>query len=264
MVDEVRQRLEALNATLDGVSPYRFGVASPDDFAPAQVNARFMRKNQYDQLVKNIRQDGNLSSLPFCHREADGTLRIVSGHHRIQAAKDAGVGTVLYLYTDRALTDGQRTAMQISHNAIAGEDDLAVLKSQWDSIRSIEDKLYSGLDDNVFKGYDPVSLGLFGEKDLSYQKIEFLFLPAEVEALTKAMDKLGKTKHPRFATDLALFDRFADAFIRFKEASNIVNSSVALMAMVRVAELYCDFFEEQQRQLEGAELADEVRERRIV
>ena len=135
MVDEIRDiqhRADQLNLLLDGVTPYRLGVLPPDAFVAAPLNAHHMRKTVYDQLVANIKADGNLSTLPFCwHHE--GTAYTLSGHHRIEAARDAGVDYLLYLYTDDALDEERRLAIQLSHNALVGEDDLSILQQRWRS-----------------------------------------------------------------------------------------------------------------------------------
>lgn len=243
MAQEVRDRVEALNQALGGVSPYRVGVDAPTAFHAATVNARFMKKSQYAQLVANVKRDGNLGSLPLCWKAPDGQLHILSGHHRIQAAVDAGVSEVLYLYLEGDLKPAQRTAIQISHNSIVGEDDLTVLKQQWESIQDLEAKLYSGLDDNFFKGYDPVNLGLFNEKGLTYQTVELQFLPSELETLKTILDKIGKSKRARFGAPLQQFDAFTQALMRFKDAAGIINSAIAFHALVHIADLFCDHVE---------------------
>ena len=78
---------------------------------PAAINAHFMAKRVYDQLVTNIKRDGNLSTLPLCWHDAAGKIHILSGHHRVDAARDAGIEALLYLYTDSELTADQRTAI---------------------------------------------------------------------------------------------------------------------------------------------------------
>lgn len=244
MVDEIRQELVRLNQLLVGVTPYRLGVATPEEFTAAPVNAHFMAKRVYDQLVANIQQDGNLSSLPFCWHDAGGEIHMMSGHHRVEAARDAGVTAVLYLYTDAELTSDERTAIQLSHNALVGEDDLAILRRQWESIASIEAKLYSGLDDELFKTFDPVHLGAFNERDIRFDTIELLFLPGEIERLTEILQKLGKSKRVRFAALQDQYDAFTDALMRLKESTTIFNSATAFMVMAEVAGLYCDWVDQ--------------------
>lgn len=243
MVEELRQELTRLNQLLEGVTPYRLGVATPEDMRPADVNAHFMSKRVYDQLVANIKRDGNLATLPFCWHDAGGGIHILSGHHRIDAARDAGVTALLYLYTDGVLSADERTAIQISHNALVGEDDLAILKRQWESIASLEARLYSGLDDERFKSFDPITLGAFNEKDIRFETIELLFLPAEIERITEIVKKLGKSKRVRFVGHVDQYDALADALMRLKDASTIFNSATAFLLMAEAADRYADFLE---------------------
>lgn len=243
MVEELRQELTRLNQLLEGVTPYRLGVAAPEDMRPADVNAHFMSKRVYDQLVANIKRDGNLATLPLCWHDPDGAIHVLSGHHRIDAARDAGVAALLYLYTDGVLSADERTAIQISHNALVGEDDLAILKRQWESIASLEARLYSGLDDERFKSFDPITLGAFNEKDIRFETIELLFLPAEIERITEIVKKLGKSKRVRFVGHVDQYDALANALMRLKDASTIFNSATAFLLMAEAADRYADFLE---------------------
>lgn len=255
MVETLREELSRLNGLLAGVTPFRLGVAAPADMQAAPVNAHFMPKRVYDQLVANIRRDGNLATLPFCWHDADGKIHVLSGHHRIDAARDAGVEAVLYLYTDDELTADQRTAIQLSHNSLVGEDDLAILKQQWESIATIEARLYSGLDDEVFKSFEPVTLGAFNEKDIRFEVIELLFLPSETDRLVELAAKLGKSKRVRLAGWDAHYDLMAEALMRLKDAARIFNSATAFLVMAEAASLYCDWLERAGEMDEAAWLA---------
>ena len=243
MVETLREELSRLNALLVGVTPFRLGVAAPGDMAAAPINAHFMPKRVYDQLVANIRRDGNLSTLPFCWHDADGKVHLLSGHHRVDAANDAGVPALLYLYTDEELTADQRTAIQLSHNSLVGEDDLAVLKRQWESIASIEARLYSGLDDEYFKTFEPVTLGAFNEKDIRFETVELLFLPSETDRLVELAAKLDKSKRVRLVGWAEHYDRMAEALMRMKDATAIFNSATAFLVMAEAADGYCDWLE---------------------
>jgi hypothetical protein len=243
MVETLREELSRLNSLLVGVTPFRLGAAAPDEMQAAPLNAHFMPKRVYDQLVANIRRDGNLSTLPFCWHDADGKIHVLSGHHRIDAARDAGVPAVLYLYTDEVLTADQRTAIQLSHNSLVGEDDLAILKRQWESIASIEARLYSGLDDEQFKTFEPVALGAFNERDIRFETIELLFLPSETDRLVELAGKLGKSKRVRLAGWDAHYDLMAEALMRLKDATAIFNSATAFLVMAEAANGYCDWLE---------------------
>ena len=51
-------------------------------------NARYMEQTDFRALVENIKRDGELSSVPFCVKYPDGHFTVVSGNHRVEAAKD--------------------------------------------------------------------------------------------------------------------------------------------------------------------------------
>ena len=248
MAEALQQELEKLNALLaaEGVTPYRLGIADPKIMVPAPINAHFMSKRTYDQLVANIQKDGNLGSLPFCWHEVrpEGlVINILSGHHRVEAAIDAGVKMILYLYTSTELSQEERTAIQLSHNAIHGEDDMNILRLQWQSIDSLQVKLYTGLDDEFFKSFEPVVLGAFNEKDITFQTIELLFLPSESDRLTEIMQKIKGSKRLRYANLDQQYDDFAETIMRLKEAAQVFNSSTAFLVMVEATNLYCEFLE---------------------
>src|ERR1051326_4675876 len=87
---------EELNNLLhsNGVTPYKLAVVSPLSLIPAPLNAHYMDPATLATLTQNIRNDGNLASLPFCWRQVDDSppsYLIISGHHRVQAAQDAEI-----------------------------------------------------------------------------------------------------------------------------------------------------------------------------
>ena len=59
-----------------------------DKVREQDINARIMRKEMQDQLTANIKNRGQLESLPLLV-EKDGVLEIISGHHRIKSASSA-------------------------------------------------------------------------------------------------------------------------------------------------------------------------------
>lgn len=59
-----------------------------------EVNARFMRHEEFQRLVANVKQDGQLTSAPFAARNPDGTYEVLSGNHRVQAAIAAGLESI--------------------------------------------------------------------------------------------------------------------------------------------------------------------------
>lgn len=114
------------------------------DIALIDKNARFMQQSDFRQLVANIKRDGQLSSIPFCVKKENGGYIVVSGNHRVQAAKQAGLNTIPVMYVEEEnITHDQIRAIQLSHNSIAGQDDPEILKQLLDEIRDTAFKEYA-------------------------------------------------------------------------------------------------------------------------
>src|SRR5690242_16828167 len=82
-----------------------------------EKNARYMKPEQFNRLVENIRRDGCLTSVPLVHRDGDD-LVVVSGNHRVSAAIKAGIEESDVIEVMSPLTRQQFVALQLSHNAI--------------------------------------------------------------------------------------------------------------------------------------------------
>ena len=65
-----------------------------DKVREQDINARIMKKEMQDQLTANIKNRGQLESLPLLV-EKDGVLEIISGHHRIKSARAAGMKEII-------------------------------------------------------------------------------------------------------------------------------------------------------------------------
>lgn len=248
MADEARleQLCSQLNEMLGDVSPYKLCVVDPKQVKQIDKNAHYMSKQMFDQLVANVKKDGNLSSLPLLWQHKDGRYEALSGNHRVKAAAVAGIPKILALYTDADLTLSQKRAIQLSHNAIFGQDNPQTLKELWMEIQSLEEKVYSGLDDEKLQTMQPVQIQRLDEADLRMEEVRLLFVAPEAERLTKLVKKIGGPGRRRFAANVADFDRFFDMLLRFKEATGIINSSTAILLMLEVVEEWLAKHDEQQ------------------
>ncbi|MEU9201927.1 hypothetical protein [Streptomyces sp. NPDC048332] len=62
-----------------------------------EVNARFMRKEEYDRQVENVRRDGCLTSTPLTYAGGEydeGRELVLSGNHRTMASVDADLDEI--------------------------------------------------------------------------------------------------------------------------------------------------------------------------
>lgn len=234
-----KDALVILNERLASTFPFALELVAPSDLKLLEKNARYMKAEQFQNLVENIKKDGNLSQLPFCYREEDGKLRVLSGNHRVRAAIAAGVEQTLVLVAREEKTQDERLAIQLSHNAITGQDDLAILKGLWESIQDVQSKLYAGLDSETIKSLEGIKFAAIAEQRLQYKIANFMFLPEELEDL----DALLKETAIAFAADtvylanLKTYDAFFDLVVRVKKRCQIKNSAAAFLKLMELAQI---------------------------
>lgn len=207
-----------------------------------------MTAQQMDQLVANIRRDGVLTSLPLCYEDPDtkaagGVEEVLSGHHRSEAAIKADLAEIDYLCIVSKLTESRKRAIQLSHNAITGQDDPATLAAMYAGL-DLDMKGYSGLDDSVLKAMEDVTLaGL--NIGVKYQEMAFFFLPEDAEAVTGALATIDKAakKNQAYVAAYKDFDEFFETAVRVKTKFQAFNTGVALRLMVDLAILQLEQME---------------------
>jgi len=242
MAEEIREVLNLLNEKLAGLFPYRLEMVTPGELKLLEKNARYMKAEQFQSLVENIKKDGNLSSLPLCYREKDGKLRVLSGNHRVQAGRQAGVEQILVMVVGDEKDADERLAIQLSHNAIAGQDDLVILKELWESINNVQSKLYAGLDSDTVKALQGIQFAAIAEQRLQYKIVTFTFLGYEVENLDELLKAIGVA----FASDvvyLATLEAYAPLYelmLKIKKHCLIKNTTAAFMKYNELAQIGYD------------------------
>lgn len=138
---ETLSQIEELNRRIEEAGQqFKLAVVDIEELSLLEKNARYMTNEQFSRLVSNIKQDGGLTSVPFCYKEGD-RYKVLSGNHRVMAAKEAGLKQVLIMYTDKEMTKSEQIAVQLSHNAIVGQDDPAILKELWSEINDVDLKI---------------------------------------------------------------------------------------------------------------------------
>jgi hypothetical protein len=242
MAEEIREVLNLLNEKLAGLFPYRLEMVPPGELKLLEKNARYMKAEQFQNLVENIKKDGNLSSLPLCYREKDDKLRVLSGNHRVQAGRQAGVEQILVMVVGDEKDSDERLAIQLSHNAIAGQDDLVILKDLWESIKDVQAKVYAGLDSDTVKALQGIQFAAIAEQRLQYKIVTFTFLGHEVENL----EELLKAIAVAFASDvvyLATLEAYAPLYelmVKIKKHCLIKNTTAAFMKYNEFAQIGYD------------------------
>jgi hypothetical protein len=199
-----------------------------------EKNARFMKGAMFNRLVENIRADGCVTSLPLVHREGDA-LVVISGNHRVAAAIKAGIDESDVIEVTSPLTRQQFVALQLSHNAIAGQDDPNILRQLYDEL-DFGWKEYSGLTDDAFKVEDLDASVLRIEKPY-YEELHIAFLPGDAAIFRAWLDKIGKSKAAgeRTVGVYQDFDVFFRQILAVKHVTGVHNTAVALRLMAELA-----------------------------
>ncbi len=215
-----------------------------DYLREADKNARTMTPDRFKRLVSNIDREGRLESLPLCYLEKDSEeFKIISGHHRTRAARNAGLTEIPILTIIDDLSNARRTAKQLAHNALEGADDQQILKELYDSIDEMEAKQESGIiEEDVLKLIDSVKVDDV-VLPLEMEVVQLLFLPNEIKNLDRILDLVSKDDKVLVA-DLKSFSEFKHAVQKVVKAEDIRNVSAILVRMLEIVEDYYDSIEE--------------------
>lgn len=212
---------------------------NPREIKLLETNARYMKHEEFNRLVDNVRKDGKLTSTPFLCKEVDGKWLCLSGNHRTRAAIEAGLQIITCLATDDYLTEEQKIAIQLSHNAIAGQDDPATLKALYEQILDTSLKKYSGLDDQTLALLDKFSSISISEANLTFQTLSMVFLPDELEKAKKVIDEAKdrvKSSNEIWIACMSDYDKWLDAQETAAATHNVKNVATAVNIVLNIFE----------------------------
>jgi hypothetical protein len=210
-------------------------TADPKALTLLEKNAHFMSERVFKQLVDNITRDGCLTSAPLV-AVREGKKIVISGNHRVKASLAAGLTSIPIIEIAGDLSDSRMVGLQLSHNALNGEDDPNVLRELYDGLEMLEQR-YSGLTDEDLGVLEDPDLVKLGVGLPAYEDIMVAFLP---EDLTEFQDNIVKLKakaerHPVFWAKFRDYRAFFEGIFAVKEAEKIGNDGVALLVMSQLA-----------------------------
>jgi len=219
--------------------------AHQDALREQEKNAQVMSPDKFSRLVENIAGDKRLESLPLCvmKKSQDGEsaeFHIISGHHRLRAARKAGISEVFILVDESPLTEDQIKSKQLSHNSLVGQSDAQLLKELFDSIETIDNKIMSGITSDDFDMVKNLKSSIEEIKiDINYEFISIAFLPTDFEKWNEIMPMLQKKEENKnFAANIELFPQFKDQVREVFERENIRSISSALVKMLDIVKEY--------------------------
>jgi hypothetical protein len=228
--------LDALGLELfDGGATLR--IVDPGELRLASENARFFKKETFQQLVANLREDARLSSLPLCFEGPDG-LEVLSGNHRVKASVQADLPWILVMILLGELGDSRRVAIQLSHNAIVGQDDEQVLARLWSRIEDIRSRIYAGLSSERVGELETIKLVTFSTPSVATRTVTFAFTAGELERVREVVEELSKFQaaHEVWLAEIEQYQRFFDALQKVKAVRKVKNASLAMRCMIEIVE----------------------------
>lgn len=234
--------VEKQNKLLQKISKTIFGdraalqIVDPKNLKLLKENARYFKKETFKNLVENVRRDERLSSAPLCCREDDNLL-VLSGNHRVKAAIEAGIETILVIVILEELTENDKLAIQLSHNALVGLDDPHMLSDLWNKIDDIKAKLYSGISSDIMNQIGKIKPVTFSTPAVYTKSLTFAFTDIEFERVEATLQELSEIKSSQIhLAPLSQFEEFFQAIQKTKKLKNIKNGSLALLALIEMAE----------------------------
>ena len=204
-----------------------------DKVREQDINARIMKKEMQDQLTANIKNRGQLESLPLLV-EKDGVLEIISGHHRIKSARAAELKEIVAIIDVSGLSRSKIAAKQLAHNAISGFDDQDVLKEICKMLDDVDDMLESFIGKDILEEpleqYDKL---LSPAVQFDFKNITFSFLPHQVRDMDALVKNL-ESSAPEII-GVAPYEQckhFIEALARYQKFSDIRNVGAAIHSMI--------------------------------
>ena len=204
-----------------------------DKVREQDINARIMKKEMQDQLTANIKNRGQLESLPLL-AEKDGVLEIISGHHRIKSARAAELKEIVAIIDVSGLSRSKIAAKQLAHNAISGFDDQDVLKEICKMLDDVDDMLESFIGKDILEEpleqYDKL---LSPAVQFDFKNITFSFLPHQVRDMDALVKNL-ESSAPEII-GVASYEQckhFIEALARYQKFSDIRNVGAAIHSMI--------------------------------
>jgi len=202
-----------------------------DNLKEQNLNARVMTKEMMEQLAKTIKKRNYLESLPYCCKTSKG-IEIISGHHRIRAARMAGITEIHILLDTNNLKRGEIISRQLAHNSINGYDDKSMLKRLFDQINDVDLKLETFLDHRELEIEIGKSLPVLDiAPNFDFKSVHLLFLPNQLEKFEDVISTMTGDEVEIDVIPKEQFEDFKKTVMEVKKVHNIRSLGMAISKM---------------------------------
>ena len=222
-----------------------------------------MDEKVFDRLEENIAHDGILTQLPFVQKLPNGRYEIISGNHRIKAAKKAGLLSVWCITCEVTLPEDEKIRIQISHNTIRGEHNALILKEILGDIEDIDAIRRSGADIDISTlKIDKIEFKSIDANALDIRQVVLYFTNPDIRALDRLISNIDThlTGSSRvYLAEHKKFKEFIEAIVKVKSEANIVSSGMALSLIIEYANNNVDNIISYYEETYGEEKVTEVK-----
>lgn len=222
-------------------SRFKIAEVKIDDIVFVEKNARFMEQTTFLQLVDNIRRDGQLSTVPFTilleEGKNKGKYEVISGNHRVKAAKQAGITRLHVLYAlESDISNDEKRAIQLSHNSIEGKDDAEILKQLMDEIVSLDYKQYAHIDESIFDEINSFDYDVIQPTN-EVVNVNFVFFDQDKESMDELFEELYSIDdiENTYMVPIKEFDNFNAALSKIKMRYGVKSVGLGVVKMIELA-----------------------------
>jgi arsenate reductase-like glutaredoxin family protein len=226
------------------------------DLVPLEKNANIMPKEKFDRLVENIKRDGRLTQYPFVMRLPNGRYGIPSGNHRVKAAIAAGIVEDWCVTCEVTLPREDALRIQISHNAIHGDQQNVVLLELANQFNNTELLRLSGAEFDLSKlNQDKLDFLSIDSGSLRFNEVLFYFSDYEIKKLDELLKDLEKKTAGVdliYIAEKTRYDKFINSITKAKKELNIKSTSTVLNLFIDFVASHIEMFVEERKPKEKA------------
>lgn len=217
---------------LDLGAGLKIAKVNVEELREQDLNARHMDKKMFERLSANIRHDARLESLPFVAQTERG-LEIVSGHHRVRAARSANLNDIFIILDDTGLSQDQIRSKQLSHNSLQGEDNMQLVKEIYAMIDDADQKLAAYIDADLELMFDKAQVKDVAI-DFDIKHILVTFLSYEQAVFNRAAEKINGQYEELYVADMKQLEPFTQAMNRAGKEYDIRATSTLFAKMAEI------------------------------
>jgi len=228
-MQEMNQRIAELDCGLEVWKLSVTGLKEQD------INAQVMDDRRMKILTSNIKNRGALESLPYvCKKE--NVFHIISGHHRVKAANNAGLSYVYCLVDTNELTLSQITSKQIAHNELTGTHDNEILAMLVKQMDEADDIIASGLDEKFLNKINAEGLVIdIPHLDFDWRTMSLSFLPKQLKDFEELVKMLNNGDDMVGLANREQYDEFVKTCVKFGKTKNVKSVSTVISMLTDIA-----------------------------